>query len=329
MRKLRLFLWLPGLFVVLWSVVVAASVVKSRIEMAPLEKRVDLDTSRRPSAGEMEAKISVQGNGSFVATGSVTTSNSSNVVTGVGTLFLTELQIGDRLMVGGDSRPVTGITSDTTLTTSSGFSTSSSGVPLTVFPAILRLDNSAGASQVLVTDLGNMQLGSVFSGISKLFVYQANRFSGTSTTSNYSSGNLTVATSGSAAIDVGGVIALGGNRGTTAGGAVFAGLRGAKENGTDNDLRGYLGLYTVDDMNLFAERARLTSAGNLGVGTSAPTQKVEVNGGVRLFTAIAKPLCGPPTRGTFWVTQGETLTADTVEVCLKLADETLVWRTIF
>ena len=148
-----------------------------------------------------------------------------------------------------------------------------------------------------------MQLGSVFSATPKLMLYQANKFAGTSTNSSYTAGNLTVATSNTAGVDVGGVIALGGIRGTTAGGALFAGIRGAKENGTNDDVRGYLGLYTTDNGNAFAERARISSTGNLGVGTNNPGQKMEVNGGVRLNTVAAKPTCDATVRGTVWVTQ--------------------------
>jgi hypothetical protein len=285
------------------------------------------------AAGELGiggSKLSVQGNGSFVPTGSVTVSSTSNVVTGTGTAFLTQLQIGDRLVVSTVGfRPVTAIASDTSLTVSSPFAADAGPVPMTVFPAILRLENSSGVSHVLVTDLGNMQLGSVFSATPKLFVAQANAFPGTSTNGSFNSGNVVVVSSNSAGVDVGGMVSLGGYRGTTALGAVFAGVRGAKENGTDNDVRGYLGLYTTDNGNTFAERARLASTGNLGVGTTNPGQKIEVNGGVRLNTATAKPTCDATARGTFWVAQQGAGVEDSVEVCVKNAADAFVWRTVF
>jgi hypothetical protein len=271
--------------------------------------------------------VSARGRASFTATGTVSVSNASSTVTGSGTAFLTEVQVGDRLQVGADSRPVTAIASDTSLTVSSAYPSSSAGAA-TVFPVLLRIDNASGATQGHVNDQGNMQLGAVFSATNKLLVYQANRFAGTSTTSSYNNGNLLVATSGTAAADVGGTIALGGNRGTTAGGATFGGLRGAKENGTDNDTRGYLGLYTTDVGNTFAERARLSSTGNLGVGTVDPGQRIEVNGGVRLNTVTARPACDATVRGTFWVTQQGAGQDDLVEVCVKNAADVFVWRTV-
>jgi hypothetical protein len=276
----------------------------------------------------LDAKVFIQSNASFVATGTVSASTISNTVTGTGTAFLTELQIGDRLQIGPDSRPVTSIASNVSLTVSSAFPVDSSGVPMTVFPAILRLDNSAGASQVLVTDLGNMQLGAVFSATPRLLVYQANKFSGTSTVASINQGNVVVATSGTQGVDVGGLVSLGGIRGTV-GTGLFAGVRGAKENGTNDDVRGYLGLYTTDVGNTFAERARIGSTGNLGVGTTAPGQKIEVNGGVRLNTATVKPACDATVRGTFWVTQQVPGVEDSVEVCVKNAADAYLWRTVF
>jgi len=48
------------------------------------------------------------------------------------------------------------------------------------------------------------------------------------------------------------------------------------------------------------ERMRIASTGNVGIGTTAPTQKLEINGGLRLNTGVAKPACTASTRGTLW-----------------------------
>ena len=83
------------------------------------------------------------------------------------------------------------------------------------------------------------------------------------------------------------------------------------------------------------ERMRVTSSGNVGIGTSTPTQLLEVNGGMRLNTATAKPDCsnGNPdvstVRGTFWFTQGGAGVKDSVEVCAKDASDNYAWRTIY
>ena len=75
-----------------------------------------------------------------------------------------------------------------------------------------------------------------------------------------------------------------------------------------------------------SERMRIDSEGNIGIGTSAPSQKLEVNGGIRLNTTAAKPaICNSTLRGVIWLTQGEPGTADTLEVCLKNADDNYAW----
>ena len=69
--------------------------------------------------------------------------------------------------------------------------------------------------------------------------------------------------------------------------------------------------------------------GNVGIGTTTPGQKLEVNGGVTLNTVTAKPACSSTTRGTFWVNQGGTGVKDTVEVCAKDGADAYAWRTLY
>lgn len=75
-----------------------------------------------------------------------------------------------------------------------------------------------------------------------------------------------------------------------------------------------------------AERMRITSTGNVGIGTKAPSQRLEVNGGLRLNTAIVKPTtCTSAQRGTVWLTQGGAGVADMLEVCVKDANGNYLW----
>jgi len=67
---------------------------------------------------------------------------------------------------------------------------------------------------------------------------------------------------------------------------------------------------------------------NVGIGTAEPKRALEVNGGVQLNTAKAKPTCDANARGTFWVTQGGAGVADSVEVCSKDAGDAYAWRTL-
>lgn len=74
-----------------------------------------------------------------------------------------------------------------------------------------------------------------------------------------------------------------------------------------------------------AERMRITSTGNVGIGVTAPVQKLEVNGGVRLATVTAKPACVASVRGTLWVTLGPT---DTLSICTQTGGATPTWKTV-
>jgi len=69
--------------------------------------------------------------------------------------------------------------------------------------------------------------------------------------------------------------------------------------------------------------------GDIGIGTSDPTQKLEVSGGVRLNTADARPACGATTRGTFWFIRGAVGVKDSVAVCAKDAANAYDWRVIY
>jgi hypothetical protein len=71
------------------------------------------------------------------------------------------------------------------------------------------------------------------------------------------------------------------------------------------------------------------TVGNVGIGTTSPGEKLEVNGGVRLNTVTAKPTCDSSHRGTFWSTQGGAGVKDNVEVCAKDGTDAYAWRTIY
>lgn len=67
-----------------------------------------------------------------------------------------------------------------------------------------------------------------------------------------------------------------------------------------------------------ANKLVIDSVGNVGVGTNAPSQKLEVNGGVLINSTDQRPACIAAVRGTFWVVRG---TPDTVQVCLQTSTE--------
>jgi hypothetical protein len=90
-------------------------------------------------------------------------------------------------------------------------------------------------------------------------------------------GNVAVFSNDSQAQDKGGSIGFGGvYTGTSI--AQWAGIRGAKENGTDGNFAGYMSFFTRANGGSTTERARITSAGDLLVGTtSSGSGKIVVN----------------------------------------------------
>lgn len=93
----------------------------------------------------------------------------------------------------------------------------------------------------------------------------------------------------------------------------------------------YLALGTTPSGALTAaERMRITSAGNVGIGTTAPSQKLQVNGGIRLNTAALKPAtCDANVQGTIWFTKGGASAKDSLEVCAKDASDSFAWRSLY
>ncbi|TSC95367.1 MAG: cell wall surface anchor family protein [Parcubacteria group bacterium Athens1014_10] len=111
---------------------------------------------------------------------------------------------------------------------------------------------------------------------------------------NTASGQLFIQSNSDMAVDRGGSIAFGGRylAGSTAG-AGWAGIRGGKNNSTSGEYGGYLAFATRLHGSVLTERMRITTDGNVGIGTTAPGAKLDINSG-----GTTKMLLGANTSNT-------------------------------
>lgn len=87
---------------------------------------------------------------------------------------------------------------------------------------------------------------------------------------------------------------------------------------------------TADGSAFSVERFRISPSGNVGIGITAPSQKLEINGGLRLWASVVKPVtCDATLRGTVWFAQGATGVADALQVCSKDAAGNYAWRNLY
>lgn len=83
--------------------------------------------------------------------------------------------------------------------------------------------------------------------------------------------------------------------------------------------------------NQFNASQVFDNGSNVGVGTITPGAKLEINGGLRLNTATARPACVSGSRGTLWVTLATSGpgTKDSLAACLWNSLDGYAWRTIY
>lgn len=100
----------------------------------------------------------ITGTATSVLTGSID-ATASTTVTGVGTLFTTELVIGDRITVSGESRTVTAIASATSLTVDTAFTDTANDTSVDKLPAIFVTRQSDNTLAMVQNYSGNFGLG--------------------------------------------------------------------------------------------------------------------------------------------------------------------------
>lgn len=120
-----------------------------------------IDTSGNVGIGTTNPGVRtvIQSGSSFSASGAVSKTADSATVSGSGTSFTTELNVGDTITVpgGGSSerRQVTAISNDTSLTVDVPFALSSSSETMTIRPGLLQLKDDAGDVRLTVSPAGD------------------------------------------------------------------------------------------------------------------------------------------------------------------------------
>ena len=99
-----------------------------------------------------------KGTATSVLTGSIDPAASTSV-TGVSTLFTTELVVGDRITVSGETRTVTAISSDTALTVDTAFSNNANDTSVDKLAAQLIVKDSSDNVNLIVQDNGKVGIG--------------------------------------------------------------------------------------------------------------------------------------------------------------------------
>lgn len=130
-----------------------------------------------------------------------------------------------------------------------------------------------GTNPVVIDKNGNVGIGTT-APYSKLQISDANKVASTlSSTVNFS-----IQASDTQAIDIGGSIGLGGHDGTGGNDLTnFGVISGRKSNGVGGDSSGYLSFSTHKTAVGLTERMRIDKDGNVGIGTTNPVSKLEID----------------------------------------------------
>jgi hypothetical protein len=98
--------------------------------------------------------------------------------------------------------------------------------------------------------------------------------------------HLIIESAETAGVDVGAVLKFGGQSGNTVNPYSFATIEAKKESAVANNYSSYLSFNTIQADGGSPERMRINGSGNVGIGTTAPAQKLTVNGDALVLNVL-------------------------------------------
>lgn len=147
-------------------------------------------------------------------------------------------------------------------------------------------DAQAGAYRMSINPAGNVGIGTT-SPACKLEIDDADK----TVLDLYRYNNLAINTTDAFAINKGGAISFGGTYFTGSPTLYgFGAIKGAKEDATSGLINGYLAFITSAAGIGSREWMRISSTGNIGIGTTAPTAKTQISGDFDASTINANAL---------------------------------------
>jgi hypothetical protein len=237
-------------------------------------------------AGTPTSVLHTKGNLSSQLTGTVAVTQNSMTVNGTGTAFTTELAVGDSIKIGTSAFTVSAISSATSLTLDANYTgTTASGLSAFRDPSLFSIDNGAGVSKLTVDRSGKVGIGTATPSSRLSIVEMAttpNRGIGITQYSSDTTAALLNLTklrgTPSAAVSVADGDTLGSifSNAYTGGYLSTAGIS-FLVNGTVSTTAAPTDiLFRAGATGFGLERMRITSAGNVGIGTAAPAQRLQI-----------------------------------------------------